>query len=329
MPSDTASAPTVQDDRLQRMALAGPNWRCAYCGSDQRKLDGSCQQCGASAAEAIPPRAAPVPTAQLWARIRRFVRRHKVAVGIASALVVIVAIVLWVRREREYGAVVETAHWTQRITVERYTIWHRDGWRQNQPDDAFDVASKGQQIHHYESVLDGYDTQHYTEQVACGQTCRDVPQRCSESCTSNGNGFATCSTRCTGGGQSCSTKYCSESRTRQVPRYRQEPRYAEAISYRIWDWGAHRTVEAKGTGTTNLRWPTEEAKLGQGLGEREQEREQRSASYDVVLRYDDTKRLTFDVTLAELEGFAIGTRHELKIKGDRVVVDGRPRAVRP
>ncbi|MCC7539805.1 MAG: hypothetical protein IT379_26520, partial [Deltaproteobacteria bacterium] len=50
MPGDTAAAPTVSDPALLRIANAGANWRCAYCGSDQRRFDGACNQCGASQA---------------------------------------------------------------------------------------------------------------------------------------------------------------------------------------------------------------------------------------------------------------------------------------
>jgi hypothetical protein len=39
MPSDTALAPTVTDERLLRMATAGPDWRCRFCGGDQRRSD--------------------------------------------------------------------------------------------------------------------------------------------------------------------------------------------------------------------------------------------------------------------------------------------------
>src|SRR5262245_44467042 len=51
MPEDTANAATVTEADLLRMATAGPDWRCAYCGSDQRRLDMGCGNCGASAVE--------------------------------------------------------------------------------------------------------------------------------------------------------------------------------------------------------------------------------------------------------------------------------------
>ena len=154
-----------------------------------------------------------------------------------------------------------------------------------------------------------------------------MPETCHESCSDNGNGFATCTTKCSGGGRSARRGTAARSRTRQVARYRKEPRYAEAIAYKIRDWGFQRKVDATGTGVTGLRWPVEEAHLGQGLGPREQEREQRSGRYSVTLGYEDGK-LTFDVTLDAFPQFTAGSSHTLVMKrGEPPRVDGK--AVQP
>jgi hypothetical protein len=239
---------------------------------------------------------------------------------VAAVILTIILVNLWRHRERTFSAVVQDAHWTQSIIVERYKIWDRDGWRSETPSDAFEIVSRGQQVHHHERVLDGYDTEHYTEQVACGEDCQDLPQSCHETCTSNNNGFATCSTSCSGGGRTCTTRYCSEPRSRRVPRYREEPRYAEGISYKV-DWGFARKVDAAGTGSTGLRWPEEEARVGQELGDGERERATREAKYTVSLRYDGSSLIAFDVTLQELAQFPIGSRHELRVRRDNYWVD--------
>jgi len=339
MPGATASAPSVTDPALLRLATAGPNWRCAFCGSDQRRLDDTCGKCGASIHDATAPHpAAPhdatvEPTARRprqfrWGQLWREVRAHKLAVGIVGGVVALIALLVirdaWVNRARDYPATVDAVQWQQTITVERYQIWQRESWRDDAPSDGFEVRSLGQRVHHYDDVLDGYDTQHYTARVACGQDCDDVPESCSESCSDNGNGFASCRTTCSGGGQRCSTRYCSEDRTRQVARYRKEARYAEAVAYRIWDWGDHRTVHAQGATVGDLRWPVAEAGVGAGLAPREQERERRSASYRVTLAYDGAARLTFEATLSDFAGFAPGTTHQLHLKRGRATVDGRP-----
>jgi hypothetical protein len=323
MPGDTAAAPSVQEPELVRMATAGPNWRCAYCGSNQRKLDDSCAQCGAAPEQPRPKRPEPPkPPPAWWMRVRAWIVRHPYITGAIGLATLGLSIYLWVNRTRNFDAEVLAVKWQQDIVVDRYKIWDREGWRQDLAASAFEVQSLGDAIHHYEKVLDGYDTQHYTERVACGEDCRDVPERCTESCSSNDNGFATCRTTCTGGGRSCTTRYCSESRTRQVPRYRQEPRYAEKVRYRMWDWGHHRTVPASGTSTADLRWPIEEAKVGLALAEGEQERERREGHYFVTLGYGETERVEVEVGPEAFTGFAVGTSHQLTLQGSNVATDG-------
>jgi len=327
MPADPASAATVTDEALLRMAEAGPNWKCAYCGSDQRAVDGSCAQCGAPSPERAQPAPAkdetPAPILTPWREWFHWGVQQKIAAGVAAAVVVGGGVYLYENRERDYDAKVELVSWKQDITVERYTVWTRHGWRESIPDGAYDVVSKGQQVHHTDQVLDGYRTESYSEQVACGQDCTESSPVCHESCTNSKNGFASCNTVCSGGGRSCTTKWCSEQRSREVPQYRAVPRYQEAIEYKIWDWGDQRTVEAAGTDPSAMRWPVEEAKVGQGLGPKEQERERRTGTYRVTLDYDDEK-VKFDVALSEVPRFAVGSRHDLKIKDDRIVVDGKP-----
>jgi hypothetical protein len=328
MPSDTAGAASVKSEKLLRLAKAGANWRCEFCGSDQRALDGQCGNCGASPSgksildEGKKPTAKSSWTRRVLRRLRGWLSKWSVRIPLAL-IVLVTAIVLWTGRTRHFDATVQAVTWKHTITVERYRVWDRNGWRNEIRADAFEVVSQGQKIHHYDDVLDGYDTEHYTEQVACGEDCTTVPESCSESCSDNGNGFATCTTSCSGGGQSCTTRYCSESRTRQVPRYRKEPRYAEAVAYRIWDWGMDRNVHASGRGVHDLNWPDEEAQVGVNLGDKEQERALRARSYSVTLHYDGDQTLRFkpDTEEAFLR-FAPTSIHKLRLKRDDAWVNG-------
>ncbi len=49
MPAFTELAPSVTDPALLQMATAEPDWRCQFCGSDQRRGDQTCAACGAPA----------------------------------------------------------------------------------------------------------------------------------------------------------------------------------------------------------------------------------------------------------------------------------------
>ena len=342
MPDDPGSAASVTDAALLRMATAGPDWRCAYCNSDQRATDGACGQCGASPSE--PAVAQPVP---LLARpARRWIRY---AIGAGIAVVAAIALLIWnARRPHDYDATVTAVSWEQVIDVEHFANHEHQGFRESIPADATEITSVGQQVHHQEQVLDHMETEHYTEQVpdgfrtehytahvSCGQDCRSTPKSCREECTSKKNGFASCKQVCSGGGQSCTTRYCdesrtrqvaqtrTESRTRQVPRYRSEPRYAEAFHYKAWDWRADRTVRASGTAATGVHWPDNGARTT-GLPTGEQEREQRHASYTVTLRYHGDQTVRFAAATPEaLARFGAGT-HTVRRVRDALFVDGAP-----
>lgn len=320
MPSSTTSAPTVTDPALLGLASAGPNWQCGYCGSHQRALDGSCAECGAVrkeprpvalGADALVSSGDDPGRTEASARRRRLLLAAVVAVGVASLIV----LVGWALTPRETDLEVVAVRWEHRVHVDRWQIWAREGFAESVPATAFEQRALGERHHHDEQVLDRYETETYTEQVACGQDCVDEPEHCEESCTDDGNGFATCTTSCSGGGQSCSTRYCPETRTREVPVYRTVPVSATWYAYRVWDWGEVRVLRASGT-SLETRWPAEEeVRLGQGLGEGERERVRQEHAYEVSLREAGEEELRTYVpeTLPELRRFAPGSVHHARI----------------
>lgn len=276
MPGDTASAATVTDPELLRMAEAGVNWQCAYCGSHQRRFDGACAQCGAAqAAGKDAPLDASASGQSAALRGVPAVPKRKPLGPLAALLAVLTsccgffgiasvytggrdteAVDTTTLKTRFVGEVV-VARWERVITVERYQSVAREGFAEAIPADAYERESRGQRHHHDEQVPDGFETQHYTERVqsgfdtesytervTCGQTCTPRPRDCHEVCTPNGNGFATCEEQCTGGGEDCSDRYCDEQRTRQVPRFVDEPRTRQVPRFRsvprTAEWFAYR-----------------------------------------------------------------------------------------
>jgi hypothetical protein len=175
---------------------------------------------------------------------------------------------------------------------------------------------------------------------ACGEDCTTEPPTCREVCKSNRNGFATCREECTGGGRKCKTRYCSETRTREVPQtrsqartirvptYREEPRYADAFSYQAWTWAHDRTTREEGAlgdgvekGVGKLPWPV--GARSSGLPPGEQEREKRTARYVVTLRYDLDSTLRFVVDSPEaLARFMPGSTHTVRIESGAYTVNG-------
>lgn len=325
MPEDPGRAPSVTDPALLAQASAGPDWQCGFCGSHQKRLDGRCAHCGASQSDGgrVPtggarpadgPAVAP-PRAPAWrGGGLRLVLALALGLPLAGVALCVLSALLVpsppprLEKPAVIAATLGEQRWQHLVHVERYQIVREDGFAEVRPADAMGVRSLGQRHHHDEQVLDHMrtetyeeqvpyqDTETYTDQEQCGEDCTTTPEHCSESCSPDDNGFATCTTTCSGGGQSCSPRYCSvtrtrsvtryraEARTRQVPVYRAEPRYQELFEWDAWRWRPARVVEASGDGSEAPRWPSdEELAPPAALGEGERERTRREARYAIDL----------------------------------------------
>ncbi len=337
MPGDVSGA--VTDEKLLAIARGGANWSCRYCGSDVRRRDGACGRCGAGEVAAA--------GAVVAARSRPRSLWPYALAAVVATLFVVVLLGVAARRPRrppaaytappeapafvDVDAVVTARSWQRKITVERHQLWPFEGFAETKPTDAVEVKELGQRVHHHDSVLDGYDTQTWTEQVAdgfdtqsyttteaCGQTCVPRPQNCSPVCTPNKNGFATCRNVCTGGGQSCSTKYCTVTKqkqvprtksvikSKQVPRYRKEPRFAAYFGWRALAWRAVRTLDKAGEGAP--AWPSDEE-----VALLENERKLAFETYGVTLAYDGKTLTHAPRSEAAFAGFAVGSKHRVRI----------------
>jgi len=201
-------------------------------------------------------------------------------------------------------AVVVGRSWKQSIEVERYQIIDEEGF--TVPSDGFSQRSLGERHHHDEQVQDGYTTESYTESEACGQDCSTSPV----SCTVNDNGFKTCS----GGDRVCSTRYCSVSKTRQVPKYKSVPVYQTYYAWKAWRWKHHRSIEDQGEDDEEPTWPDDaRVALGVGCTGEEKERATRKGSYTLVLEGEGERH---EVVLDTEEAFArhpLGAKRELEL----------------
>jgi hypothetical protein len=229
---------------------------------------------------------------------------------------------------RDVEARVFAAHWKRQVVVERWTIVDKEGFAEQRPADAKSVRPLGERVPQMEPVQRGLKTESYmetvtemenetyTEQENCGEDCTPLPQSCHEECTNNQNGYASCHTVCTGGGQSCHPRYCSVQKTRmvpkskQVPRTRQvpnmvdEPKMAPAFAWKQWDWAKNRTLEEKGDDFAP-RWPDDETvALEQKLGKGEKERATHVESFQVEAQAPDgTRHVVHPKTEAEFKSW--------------------------
>ena len=347
MPSNTRAVSTVQDAELLKLARAGKDWRCVHCGAHVSATLDACTQCGAKGSGGAGPTLPddPPPKKGLSGCMFAVLALGALAMGMFCMGVLDK---LWEQRER--SLTVSALSWSTSTEVQRYAAYPHEGFAEQRPDTALTVVNQGPRHHHDEQVLDHYETEHYTEQVldgynqesyqeqvACGQDCVDLPETCSETCSDDGNGFATCSESCSGGGQSCTTRYCSETRTRDVPRYRDEPRSREVPKYRSeprsadwftwtnWEWADNRTLSKDGEALPVL-WPSEaELALKQGLAEGEDERVLRSGSFKVQLSDKGDGRWWMDVPdEATLNRYPLGSTHKAHIRDGVVELVAEP-----
>jgi hypothetical protein len=362
-PEDVAS---VEDEKLLRMAKAGANWSCAYCGSEQRALDGSCERCGAGRAEAKTVEHARERDARdaRNARVEARPTRRPFSFGAIVAILVAVAALMVIgtcavggRKHSvaseplppvavaapafvDVDLTVTRVHWTRTVATDRWEIVEREAFEEKIPADAIDKKANGQRVHHQEQVLDHMDTVYdsvevpdgtrtetYTEHVACGENCTTTPRSCRQVCKNNKNGFATCNDVCTGGDRSCSTKYCDETRTRQVPKtrterrprqvphYRSEPRYATWFTYHEWDWVERGRVTSAGD-DTSPSWPEAGALASGDAGSHDagtKTRERPTETYEVGLVDDKGASYTYTVDNAAAFGdYGVGTHHKMR-----------------
>jgi len=380
MPADPAAVSSVTDPKLLQMAEAGENWRCTYCASAQRALDGGCARCGAGRAEATEAPAAPAPAApsQRGPRRARFILVGFVALGAAG----LVAGVVSHRRSprltaptatptpplrTEFTAEVTSVSWKRTVRVERWQLAPHESFTSDVPPGAVEVRAAGQRVHHTEEVYDhdetvydnvevpdGYRTESYSDRVACGEncttstrSCRNVctgsKRTCKQVCKNNKNGFASCSEVCSGSGETCreecsggdrrcSTKYCDQTKTRQVPKtrterrprivrkFRSEPRYAPWSTFKAWEWVAQTTVEDSGDDAAP-RWPDAGVPARDGGLEVEARpgalREVRSETFRTTLKTDDGRGHAYTPS-SETEFARLTPKATVKVR----VVDG-------
>ncbi|MCC7537188.1 MAG: hypothetical protein IT379_13280, partial [Deltaproteobacteria bacterium] len=253
---------------------------------------------------------------------------------------------------RVVEGVVSRVSWEHVVSVERRRLVDHEGFAEARPADALDVRADGERVHHHDRVQDGTETEHYTERVPyeetewytervqCGETCTETPRHCSEHCRPDDNGFATCTTTCTGGDRNCSPRHCDERRsrqvtrhrdeprTRQVPRYRQVPRQAPWFRWRVWEWTPDRDVTHRGS-TEPPTWPSdEELRPRVPLSPGEEERTSRSATYRAFLRFDGTREHEERLqSVEDLARFAPATRWRIEVQhhgGTRVLGAAAP-----
>jgi hypothetical protein len=308
-------AAEVSETKQLKEAQLGADWVCQYCASSNRADRTSCQHCGAAREESSPQqqvqnfKAGEAPRSgdmDLEAMARPMtqpakpagLRWNRAVLGIGGLVgLLFLCICLcggyFLFSEKEVDVTVAEIRWQRTIQVEAYRTVVEEDW--SVPAGGRTISQR-EAIHHYDSVLVGYETQQreVSEQVQTGSRTYVCGQR------DLGNGYfedVECSEPI------YETQYRTE--TEQVPIYEQVPVYQTEYSYEIEKWVVDRTEEAAGT-ERQTNWPAVT------LAENEREG-QRTEAYQVVFVDEEGKAYEMTFTEGEWLAFERGGRYQLKV----------------
>ena len=251
------------DEQQSASFSKNPDWYCSFCNSLNSDNLQVCSTCGASRADSEAnyfqklqekkEKEAAEAAAQAPAAAAKPSRKPLLI--LLLVVVAIVAVFMWMNGDKTSDRLDVTAlEWVRNINVEENREFSESGW--NVPQGA-EVTGERTELHHYDSVLDHYDT------VQVPRT-RQVIDHYETYYTYSDNGNGSFS-------QVAHERpvYTTETyyETVQQPVYRQVPRYATKYYYNIWRWTPSRDVTASGN-DHEAYWP--EVTLGEN--EREGER---------------------------------------------------------
>jgi hypothetical protein len=312
----------VAEEKLVEQAKIGPDWVCQFCGSSNPANIDICASCnapreGASPKQAVkeyalgaaptsgdmdldqpPERPAMIAPAQ----------KSKVApaLGVAGviggvlflAFCLLLAFLVFGSRDAE--ATVSGFSWERTVAVESFQTVTEEDW---EVPEGGRILSQQEEIHHYDQVLDHYETRtrQVTERVQVGSRTYVCGQR------DLGNGFFE-DVECT------EPVYENQTRTEtyEEPIYNQVPIFQTKYTYEIDKWVVVRT-ETAGDSDHAAAWP--ETNLDEG--EREGER---TETYIVYFTGEDGKTYEWETTETDWRGYEMGQGVTLKLNslGDEI-----------
>lgn len=129
------SAPVVEDPALVARARAGADWRCKYCGADNRAGTMDCHQCGAGPdgsvrrAERVLPIAPATPTTPAKKG------SAKLVLGIIAGFFAFIGVTIWLLfvRTTSLQVVVESAAWIKTAQIEERRTRTDGAWQDKVP----------------------------------------------------------------------------------------------------------------------------------------------------------------------------------------------------
>jgi len=224
----------VQDTEELKRAKSGADWRCSFCNNNNKAWETVCSSCGnvknsTSGDEQLKtrtytnenvPKSGQTPPQRTNPSIPQKQQKPKRKVGCFIALAIAIGLFFLLGMNNEIIVTVESFEWERTIAVEESREVTEEDW--SLPSEG-KLMNSFEAVHHYDQVLDHYETRTRTvqraagtEQYVCGK--KDL-----------GNGYFE--------DQYCTrTVYESYDEQYEAPVYRDEPVYRTKYRYRIYRW---------------------------------------------------------------------------------------------
>lgn len=306
----------VQDPAVLRRARGGADWRCSFCTQNNPNDVHVCKDCGNTRSASDKQLAVKTYTAAETPRsgdgTKDFSKHHEETPPpptsykgcfIALAIFIgIVALLFLFSLNQTIEVQVKGFEWKQSILVEEKRNVQEEDW--SIPSGGKTISSF-QAIHHYDQVLDHYETRTRTEQRSVGSE------------------EYVCGTKDLGNGyfedQYCTrTIYEDYEVEYEEPIYRDEPVYQTKYRYSIDRWFAIQSIvtqeknhRPKWGNSTSVRTNSSLREAG------------RKGVYTVIVQDDESERHDHEISLSWWEKLEIGD----KIKAKRGQITGRYRGL--
>ena len=296
----------VQDPEVLKKAQSGPDWACSYCGENNKAFETNCKSCGnnRNAAQGDKNLAVKTYATKDVPRSGDNTRRKKVEQaqapkvprkinrkGCLIALAILAILVFIFGQSSEIFVTVEGFEWQRSIAVEEHKKVEESDWKLPS---GGTLISSSREIHHYNSILDHYETRTRTqtrvvgtEEYVCGK--KDM-----------GNGYF-------------EDEYCTRDITEQYeeeyeePVYRKEPVYQTKYRYSIYRWKPISPIVTSGK-DQNARWGdtrrvAAESTLREG---------KRTEMYAVMVRDEKNETHRHEIPKQKWESLEIGAKLKAK-----------------
>ncbi|MDQ7821573.1 MAG: zinc finger protein [Candidatus Eremiobacteraeota bacterium] len=246
------SAREVTSEAELTKAQAGPDWKCPFCGGDNKAGAPACTGCGAAKDGAAtrevkdirfdrreqPPSRTPPPGAS--GSLKR-----SLSYGCGCfVLFVVFFLALIAFGSRDTTLKVSGFQWTRTVEVEKLGTFRETAWEGEVPAGAR-IRERTRAVHHYDQVQTGTVTRTRleTDKVQSGTEKVKVGVK------DKGNGYFEDIYE-----ERPLYREVERTVTYQDPVYKQVPSYRTKLAYDIDRWNAARTEKAEGK-TQEARWP--------------------------------------------------------------------------